>query len=123
MKVFRRLDEGISPEVEMLRALASRGFAHTPPLLGQLTLNRGRKKPPMTLALLQAYVPNQGDAWSYTLDELRRFFERAMAQRDQQPADADTSLLDLDEAALLPAVRDVIGAYLDTARLLGQRTA
>ena len=29
----------------------------------------------MTLALLQGYVENQGNCWSYTLDYLRRFLE------------------------------------------------
>jgi maltose alpha-D-glucosyltransferase/alpha-amylase len=30
---------------------------------------------PATLALLQAYVPNQGDGWSHTLDYLQRYLE------------------------------------------------
>ena len=33
----------------------------------------------MQVAVLQAFVPNQGDAWNYTLDSLSRFFENALA--------------------------------------------
>ncbi|WP_265942499.1 phosphotransferase [Dechloromonas sp. A34] len=59
----------------------------------------------MTLALLQSYVENQGDGWSYTLAYLERFFENFEAAA----------------GGALPA--DVHGAYLALVRTLGQRTA
>jgi maltose alpha-D-glucosyltransferase/alpha-amylase len=57
----------------------------------------------MTLALLQGYVENQGDGWSYTLAYLERFFEHLEAN--------DT------------AAADMHGAYLTLVRTLARRTA
>jgi trehalose synthase-fused probable maltokinase len=48
-------------------------------------------------------VPNNGDAWAFTLHELAAFYARAEA----------------GDPARMPAL---IGDYLDAARLLGQRT-
>ena len=46
----------------------------------------------MTLGILQQFVPNVGDAWSYTLDSLSHYFERALAQPEAQvPGDATAS--------------------------------
>ena len=40
----------------------------------------------MTLALLQAYVPNQGDGWDYTLDYLERAARASCATPTAVPA-------------------------------------
>ncbi len=58
----------------------------------------------MTLAMLQAYVPNQGDGWAYTVGYLERYLE------DRRTTNVD-----------VPA--DVHGAYLALVQMLGQRTA
>jgi maltose alpha-D-glucosyltransferase/alpha-amylase len=81
---------------------------------------------PIALALLQGFVPNQGDAWRYTLDSLQDYFDRTRAHY-APPA----WVTDLPQKPLLalaaspvpgPAV-ETIGPYLESARLLGQRTA
>jgi maltose alpha-D-glucosyltransferase/alpha-amylase len=120
-KVFRRLEEGINPDLEIGRYLSERrDFPYTPPTLGAIELRR-RRAEPTTLVLLQGFVPNEGDAWSYTLDELSLYFERALARQDQS-APAPPSLLDLDRE--VPGLaRELIAPYLDRVALLGQRTA
>jgi maltose alpha-D-glucosyltransferase/alpha-amylase len=77
----------------------------------------------MTMALLQAYVSNQGDAWSYTLNHLNNYFETIFSSNNlgaiEMPRVPFLDLLKEDPPA---KVAELIGAYLDSARLLGRRT-
>ncbi|KAF1006462.1 MAG: Trehalose synthase/amylase TreS [Luteibacter sp.] len=74
VKLFRRTSAGINPEVEMGRFLTERGYANTSPLLGEVALvsDNGERT---TLAVLQGFLRNQGDAWRWTLDYLRRSYD------------------------------------------------
>jgi maltose alpha-D-glucosyltransferase/alpha-amylase len=71
IKMFRRVTDGPHPEAEMGRYLTENGFANTPALLGEVV----RVDPDGTrhaLAIAQAFVRNQGDAWTWTMDLLLR---------------------------------------------------
>jgi maltose alpha-D-glucosyltransferase / alpha-amylase len=125
LKLFRRLDEGINPELEIGRLLTEKTtLAHVPPLAGFIEYRRGRREP-LTLAILQGLVPNEGDAWQYTLDELERYFERVLTDQPEaeEAAVPAETLLDLTEEAPPRRAADLIGPYLESARLLGERTA
>ena len=75
LKAYRRLHEGTNPELEIGRHLTEVvGFGNTPPLGGAVEYVDPDGKP-MTLAVLQGFVPNQGDGWSYTLDFLDRYLQ------------------------------------------------
>jgi maltose alpha-D-glucosyltransferase / alpha-amylase len=123
LKLFRRIEPGISPDLEIGRFLTERvGFAHAPKLLGWLEYRVGRAEP-LTMGVMHNYVHNHGDAWEYTRRELNRYFERA-ATRTQLVPPPDKSLIELlDETAPDRAGADMVGVYLDIARLLGRRTA
>ena len=56
-------------------------FWHCVPLAGYVEYV-SKEKETMTVALLQAYVPNQGDAWTYTLNYLERFAESKRPEAD-----------------------------------------
>ena len=78
IKVYRHLQEGINPELEMGRFLTDVSpYPHIVPLAGALQY-QGPDSTVVTLALLQGYVENQGDAWTYTVDYLERFFSDAL---------------------------------------------
>ena len=74
MKAYRRLQPGVNPELEMGRFLTETGFPNIAPLAGALEYE-GESGDRTTLVLLQGFVPNQGDAWNYTLDYLNRFLD------------------------------------------------
>jgi maltose alpha-D-glucosyltransferase/alpha-amylase len=77
------------------------------------------------LAALLELVPNEGDAWSLTRDALRDFFERALAS-GPPPSPArltPEAILSAADGETPDEVQDLIGTYLESARLLGQRTA
>jgi len=71
LKLVRRIVPGIHPEAEVSRYLTLRGFANTAPLLGEV-VRIDEQGVPHTLAILQGYIENQGDAWRWALDYLRR---------------------------------------------------
>jgi maltose alpha-D-glucosyltransferase/alpha-amylase len=124
LKTFRRLEEGESPEIELGRFLNARAPGLTPAVVGTIEYSRHRAEP-STLAVLQAYVPNEGTAWGHAREEMRRFFERVLTRHrdDAAPAAPPRRLVDLSVAEPPAVAREVIGAYLDLAGLLGKRTA
>ena len=73
LKGFRRLYPGINPEVEMGRFLTEASpFAHIASVAGAVEYVETAGGEPIALAILQKFVRNQGDAWTYTLDYLDR---------------------------------------------------
>ncbi len=79
LKLFRRVTPGVNPDFEIGRQLTERDrFPHVPKIAGALEY-RGDSGRQATLAVLHEYVPNVGDAWRYTLDELVRYFERVQS--------------------------------------------
>jgi maltose alpha-D-glucosyltransferase/alpha-amylase len=76
LKIYRRLREGINPEIEIGRFLTEvAGYANTPALYG-IAEHVGADGTRTALAVLQQFVRNQGDAWSWTLESLGREIER-----------------------------------------------
>jgi maltose alpha-D-glucosyltransferase/alpha-amylase len=122
LKLYRRLGEGINPELEIGRHLTDRArFPNTPAVAGALEYRVGRREP-ATVAVLQEYVANEGDAWRYTLDHVEQFLGRALARLDEEPPAIGTGILGLlDDVP--PVAHDLMGVYLENARLLGHRTA
>ncbi len=125
LKVFRRLGEGRNPDLEIGRFLTEKtSFTHLPPVAGQLEYHAGNGEP-TTLAILQGFVPNEGDAWQFTLDDLERYFERVLVQRptsDPVPV-PEQGLVALTQGVPEPLTEELLGGYLESARMLGQRTA
>jgi maltose alpha-D-glucosyltransferase/alpha-amylase len=129
LKLFRRLEAGTNPDWEIGRFLTeTTAFAHTPPIGGAIEY-RGRHGDPMTVAVLQEFVPNQGDAWQYTLEALKGYYQRASALRPDALAGLHTAGLHTERSPLalltedMPrAIRDLIGPYAQAAELLGTRT-
>jgi maltose alpha-D-glucosyltransferase/alpha-amylase len=104
LKFYRRLNTGISPEIEIGRFLTEvAAFPHCVPVAGFVEYI-GADGATTALALLQGYVANQGDGWTYTVDYLQRFLENGLA------------------AAVATAAENH-GAYLALIATLGRRTA
>ncbi len=83
LKVVRRIVGGVHPEAEMSRYLTKLGYANTGPLYGEVV----RVDPqgvPHTLVILQGFIDNQGDAWNYALDYLRRTVDELAVSVDTE---------------------------------------
>ncbi|MCU1371372.1 MAG: hypothetical protein JWO77_2566 [Ilumatobacteraceae bacterium] len=68
LKVFRRVQSGTNPELEVLRFLAEQGAPHVPPLSGWYELHDGSDE--ATLGVLQTLVPDAEDGWGWMLEHL-----------------------------------------------------
>jgi maltose alpha-D-glucosyltransferase / alpha-amylase len=92
LKIFRRIQAGEHPEAEMSRYLTEHGFANAPALLGEVQ----RVAPDGTrhaLAVAQAFVRNQGDAWVWTLNQFNRALDD-LAQREATTEARDDNIED-----------------------------
>jgi trehalose synthase-fused probable maltokinase len=78
LKVFRRLEPGINPELEMLRFLTEHGFANIAQLGGWYAYSGG----PMsaTLGILQEFVRDGKDGWELALAEIAEAPERFLTR-------------------------------------------
>ena len=104
LKGYRQLRFGINPELEVGRFLTEKvSFPHCVPVVGSLEYE-GDDGRTMTLALLQAYVPNQGDGWEYTLAYLERMLAGLRIADDSTAAASH-------------------GAFVALIEILGRRTA
>ncbi|MGH2704632.1 MAG: maltose alpha-D-glucosyltransferase, partial [Actinomycetota bacterium] len=126
LKIFRRPEEGLNPDLEIGRFLTDvAGLTHTPAVAGAIEYQRGRGEP-MTMGIMHAFVHNEGDAWRYTLDTLSRFVERVLVNHrhgEDVPLPVRPRLLDLADTEPPVIAHEVIGGYLQSARLIGERTA
>jgi maltose alpha-D-glucosyltransferase/alpha-amylase len=135
VNVRRHLEEGASVGLELERVLARRAAATAdrpvpsavlvPPFAGALEYVAARPREPVTLAVARAFVPSESDAFMHTAAEVRRFFEQILARGRDEPLPARTGWApaQLMTGEVLELVRDAMGTFLDTARLLGRRTA
>jgi maltose alpha-D-glucosyltransferase/alpha-amylase len=74
VKLYRRLESGINPEIEMGWFLTEVvGFSNTPPMLGSVELIEGESR--SAVAIVHAHVGNQGDVRTVTGAYLDRFLE------------------------------------------------
>ena len=68
-KLYRRIEEGVNPDAEILRFLSEHGFTQSPPFYGALEF-RGEDGGRHVLALALGMIPNEGDAWAFPLAEV-----------------------------------------------------
>jgi maltose alpha-D-glucosyltransferase/alpha-amylase len=124
LKFFRRFNLETNPDLEILRFLTAQKFPYSPPLAGALEYRAG-KDDFGTLAILSAFVPKAKDAWDYTLDALGKFYERVqtLPQEKREPQMPAASVTRLSNAELSESARALIDTYIESARLLGERTA
>jgi maltose alpha-D-glucosyltransferase/alpha-amylase len=90
LKLYRRLEPGAHPEIEMSRFLVERaGFANTPPPLAtiELALEDDGGKRTMALGVLFGFVRNQGDGWTQALNYLTRYLDDALVATGERSAE------------------------------------
>jgi maltose alpha-D-glucosyltransferase/alpha-amylase len=116
LKLFRRLQAGPNPDIEIGRYLTETArFDRVPALLGSMEYLTKSDEPaavamiPSAVAMIQRLIPNEGDGWTWTTEELERYYENCA--RTPFPQGGGES------------ARDHVGAFLEAAAVLGRRTA
>jgi maltose alpha-D-glucosyltransferase/alpha-amylase len=125
-KLYRRLDEGINPDLEVTRFLTEKTkFTNLPPFVGAMEYRRPGSES-YVVGILQGHAANQGDTWTYTLDVVRQYFDRVLARKRELKSvpEMNISLFESGDAEVPNEMIDLVGAvYLEMALLLGERTA
>jgi maltose alpha-D-glucosyltransferase/alpha-amylase len=123
LKVIRRLEAGPNPDLEIASVLGARGaLPETPAVAGHVEYRDARGEV-TTIATLKEFVPNEGDAWQFSLDDAGRYFERVMSQLRRlgdPPALRQPHHGDAGDAH--GGAQELVGTYLEVVRLLGKRT-
>jgi trehalose synthase-fused probable maltokinase len=125
LKFFRRTAEGENPDLEIGRFLTEeKDFPHIPAVAGWIEY-KGKDDREMSLGILQAFVPNVGDAWQFTLKSLASFWKEAGRYSEAHPgAMLQNQGRVADDRQNLPApIINHISPYLDAVSRLGKRTA
>lgn len=126
LKLFRHLEPGLNPDYEISRYLTETSpFSQVPAAAGVLGYTNPRLATLYTLGLLQEFVQNQGDAWSYTIAEFRRYYERCSTKapllaKMTPPAVPLSELVNIEPPE---EVFELLGVYIKDAAKLGARTA
>jgi malto-oligosyltrehalose trehalohydrolase/4-alpha-glucanotransferase len=133
LKVIRKLEEGIHPELEVGSFLTGEaGFDATPAMLGWAELDGVTGVGGVTLSVLQSFVSNDGDGWSWVLDRLTRpggqgevtewlrrlgrqtaAMHRAFATKTTDPAFRQELVRAEDREAWIVAAREMAHRVLD----------
>jgi maltose alpha-D-glucosyltransferase / alpha-amylase len=112
LKIFRKLEAGENPDLEVTRFLVENTrFDAIPALAGWIEYEDGGEGEPSSVAGLFEFVRNGGDAWGYTLRALSRFF-----------TSASRSAADPSSIAGREATRRMAGDFAASARALGRIT-
>ncbi|MES2832926.1 MAG: maltose alpha-D-glucosyltransferase [Pseudomonadota bacterium] len=122
LKVIRLCQGGVHPEAEMGRYLTERGYANTPPMLGEV-VRMSANGIPHALIIVQRFIHNQGDAWQWTLDTLGRARQQAIVQVNVQAGVQAVAIVG-GTAAGVPGPSEIIdpmSELLTFAETLGRR--
>jgi len=100
LKLYRRLEEGVNPEVELGQFLTvASPFAHIAPVAGYVEY-RAPTGTSMTLGLLQGFVAHQGDGWNYAVD----YLEWLLESQQTKPVSGETRLPEEARQSLFTAL-------------------
>jgi len=125
LKLYRKLEEGENPEIEMVQFLTERaGFTNIPSFQGMMQYQESLAESTY-ICLLQSYVPNQGDAWLYTLKTLGSSFERILAEKPVCPCAKEEYTPDFIssfEDIPVPLIDYAGPFFMEMIQLLGRRT-
>jgi len=126
LKLYRKIEDGKNPELEVVQRLTERArFNNIPSFAGAITYGSSGFSE-ASFCLLQRFVQNEGDGWSYTLNSLTHFFNKILAEKPEMAQlNSDTPF---DSALSLENTTDIqveyIGSFfLEMMDLLGRRTA
>jgi maltokinase len=116
LKLFRRLEPGLNPDVEIHDALRRTENKHIAPLLGHIVINDpDPAEEPATVAMLQAFVPNASDGWRLATSSVRDLYAEGDLHADEVGGDFAGESERLGEATA--------SVHADLARVLPTETA
>ncbi len=124
LKLYRKIDVGTAPEIEMCRKLTDQTrFRNLPYYLGSIDYSRSYRER-YSLGVLQNFVPNEGDGWQLSLDNVLRYYEDVLSRSSRGIEPPLLPALSGKPLALPEIMHELIGEfYLEMIEKLAERTA
>ncbi len=122
VKLLRRMQPGVHPEVEMLGHLNAVGFANVAPVVGTLEYRSTGANESATVATMVGLTRSDDEAYPVVVDQARQFLEWAAALLEGE-AVAEPAPDLLSEGTAPDHLAQGLGEALAFADLLGTRTA
>jgi len=126
-KLYRKLEEGSNPEIEMLQFITDKTVFRNIPLFAGAIEYEGKDPAPVTIALMQSYTQNVSDGWKYVLSAAGHFFRHIIGVGvipGNSSFNSHQSLLSLTNRSIPALFRERSGGlFYDMISLLGERTA
>ncbi|MBC6454254.1 MAG: maltose alpha-D-glucosyltransferase [Hormoscilla sp. SP5CHS1] len=126
LKLFRKLEAGMNPDLEIGRFLTEKkSLEHFAPIAGYLEYHPQNNGQPSTVGIMQKYIADNRNAWHYTLDNLRDYFENIAVKREElsEVILPPSSLTESMGMELPDLAYETIGFYINSAEILGKQTA
>lgn len=125
LKLYRKIDKAINPDLEMTRFLSEqKGFSHTPRLIGGFDL-LNPDGGSAVLGMLQKAVDYQVETWDYLLDDLKRYYENIQFRvNPSRPQGVKGSMMDHLGFEIMPDddMKELLDPVIaEMVKLLGQR--
>lgn len=126
LKLYRKLDNTINPDLEITRYLTEKtDFDNSPQFAGAIEYMPNPKNT-IIFGMMQDLVPNQGDAWDYTKDALKMFFENVLSKSKEIKLEPSKASFDVSEnpEKISETLENLMGGiFPERMSLLGERTA
>jgi maltose alpha-D-glucosyltransferase/alpha-amylase len=122
LKLLRRVEPGLHPEVELLTHLNAVNFAYAPTLVGTLDYTSEHNATIATIATMVSLVHGARDTFGVVVNQASRFLEWTATQQDFETF-AITNPSPLATEDLPDRLAPALGEALEFAELLGRRTA
>ncbi|MGY1722451.1 maltokinase N-terminal cap-like domain-containing protein [Blastococcus sp. SYSU DS0533] len=130
LKLFRRLEPGLNPDVEIHDALRRADNPHIAALLGHIEIDDPQGGDPATVAMLQTFVPNASDGWRLATASVRDLYAEGDLHADEVGGDfaadserlgAATASVHADLARVLPTEEAAPGWLATVAQQMSDR--
>jgi maltose alpha-D-glucosyltransferase/alpha-amylase len=124
LKLYRKIDVGVAPEIEMNRKLTDQGqFTNLPLYLGSIDYSKSHRER-YSLGVLQNFVPNEGDGWQLSLDNVLRYYEDVLSRSSAGIEPPPLPGLSGNALELPEIMHELIGEfYIQMIEKLAERTA
>lgn len=105
LKLFRKVEPGANPDLELNRLLTTQGFDHIPPQVGEIFYETGDDEgTQIDLGIAQRFISDGEDGWAYTVGELKRLFDEV---HENDAAEDRPVLIEERSATLLTALEEL----------------
>ena len=106
LKIFRRVEPGANPDLELNRLLTNEGFEHVPPHVGEI-LYEGEldgTEVSIDLGIAQRFISNAREGWAEVLHHLNLLYDEA---RPEDEAEDLRALTDQRAAPILRCIEEL----------------